>query len=264
MIRLVATIARLRLTQDSRGLALIEFALILPFVMVLGFGGVEIGNYVSTYMRVSEIAMTAADNAGRVRHGLEEDDVNSLMVGAKLMGGNINFATQGRLILTDLEQRTETGGPYGATGTKTADNPNGYRQWIRWQRCMGALNKSSSWSGPLDKSGNPVTNLSANVTNADGTINYDHGAMPTYANLDGMGPAPQIASTSGTAVMVVEVYYQYIPLVAPMNLIPNLTIHTTEAFNIRQRTDYHVYNDGGLSGTQRSDCSMYNAAIPSS
>ncbi|HEY0271372.1 MAG TPA: TadE/TadG family type IV pilus assembly protein [Sphingomonas sp.] len=252
--------ARLRAAlRDDGAIAMVEFCLILPFVLLLGYGGLETANYVLTYMKVSQIAMTVADNAGRVRQALDETDVNQLMVGARVMGRGLNFGTNGRVILSDLEMRT-------------TDNPVGSHQWIRWQRCSGALQQSSSYGGPLDSNGNAITNLS-------NTANTDHGAVETKSTILGMGPisaypisspnyVPQIVASAGTAVMFVEVYYTYQPLVpgtfllGKLNLLNNLTMHTTEAFNIRQRTDFSVYNSQSLSDPNRADCTKFSATTP--
>lgn len=238
----------------ERGASLIEFALGAPLLLTLGIGGIETSRYVSAVLRVNQIAQEVADNAGRVRHALDETDVNEVMIGGKLIGSK-DFATRGRIILSDLEQRKTTTGT-GGVGTITTANPNGYRQWIRWQRCAGALAKSSTYGLPRDSSGAAVTNL-------DSTTNTDHGAVEGASTIDGMGPTgQQIAASGGTAVMVAEVFYTYTPLVPFFSFGPR-TLHVTEAFNIRQRTDYSVYNANSLSGTQRSDCTLNSSAVPS-
>jgi Flp pilus assembly protein TadG len=246
---------RLRaLAGSARAAAMMEFALVLPFLLLLGLGGVELTRYAVVTLRLSQIAQSVADNAGRYRSALDETDVNEIMIGAKLMGSGIGLGSNGRIILSDLEQRTNVTGTSGQ-GTKTTDNPNGYRQWIRWQRCAGALNKTSSYGVPLDSSGNAVTNLSS-------TTNTDHGAVETASIIDGMGPTGgQIAASSGTAVMVVEMFYTYKPLL-PIYSWGKTSFHVVQAFDIRQRTDFRVYNANNLSGTRRSDCSLFNASIP--
>lgn len=243
-----------RIARDKRGIALIEFAIITPVMLLLGLGGLELANYVSANLRLSQIAMTVADNAGRVRTTIDEADINELMIGAKKMGDPIGFAANGRIILSDLEQRTTTTGTNG-TGTITTANPNGYRQWIRWQRCAGALAVTSTYGLPLNSGGTAVTDISS-------TTNDDHSAVETASVIDGMGSTKNsISASPGTAVMVAEVVYLYQPIV-PINYLGTLTIRRLQAFNVRQRTAYSLRNDGGLSGSSRSDCRLFLSTVP--
>lgn len=231
-----------RLHGCDRGATIVEMGLGLPLILTLGLGGLETARYVLTVLRMNQIAYAVADNAGRVRQALDESDVNDIMVGGKLMGGS-DFAANGRIILSDLEQRT------------TTTNTTGLRQWIRWQRCAGALNKPSSYGGPIDANGAAVTNLS-------NTTNVDHGAVETMSTITGMGPAgQQISAAGGTAVMVVEVFYTYRPIV-PFFSFASRALRVFEAFNIRQRTDFSIYNASGLTGTQRADCTLFDASVP--
>ena len=242
-----------RIGRDDRGVALIEFAIGFPVMLLLGLGGLELANYVGANLRLSQIAMTVADNAGRVRTSIDEADVNELMLGARKIGEPIGFAANGRIILSDLEQRTNTTGGAGPTSTI---NPKGYRQWIRWQRCSGALNVPSTYGVPLDASGNAVTNIGS-------TTNADHGAVETKSLILGMGPSTNmIAASTDTAVMVAEVVYTYQPIV-PVNFLGTLTIRRVQAFNVRQRTAYSLRNDAALSGNARSDCRLFSATVPS-
>jgi Flp pilus assembly protein TadG len=243
-----------RLLRDRGGIAMVEFAITLPVILLLGYGGIELVHFTVASLRVSQMAMTVADNAGRVRNSIDEADVNDIMVGAKKIGESINFAANGRIILSDLEQRTTTTGS-GGVGPITASNPNGYRQWIRWQRCAGALSVTSSYGLPLDSGGAAVTNL-------DSTTNADHGAVENASAIDGMGPTGnQIAAYTGTALMVVEIVYTYQPI-APINFLGTRTIRKLQAFNVRQRTTFPVRNDGSLSGNGRSDCRLFNSIVP--
>ncbi len=121
-----------RLKRDTSGLALIEFAISLPVALTLGLVGIELSNYAIANLRVSQIAMTVADNAARVRDSIDETDINELFIGARLVGDSINFADHGRIILSSLEPKTS-----GTAG-----------QWIRWQRCYGLKNASSQYGVP--------------------------------------------------------------------------------------------------------------------
>ncbi len=108
---------------------------------------------------------------------------------------------------------------------------NTQRQWIRWQRCSGAKRVDSSYGTPGAMAGSTMT---------------------------AMGPAGnQIAAQRNTAVMFVEVMYDYQPIVAG-KLIPegNRTIRSVAAYNVRQRNSYAL-GSGGLSDSEKALCSVY-------
>ncbi len=209
-----------RLRRDCSGLAMVEFAVSLPVLLGMGLIGLEVAHYGIASLRMSEMAMLTADNAGRVRDSIDEIDVNELMQGAKLIGAPLDFAAHGRIILSSLEQNA------GKTG-----------QWIRWQRCAGGKNVSSSY-GLQGKGQNDST-------------------------LQAMGPTGnQIAAMPGTAVMFVEVVYDYQPIVRIKMLqsqFGSQTLRYTSAFNVRQRTDQALKNAKALSAAQTSDCSLYTS-----
>jgi hypothetical protein len=210
-----------RLFGDTRGTALIEFALTLPVLLLMGLGGLETAEYGIACLRVSQIAMTTADNAGRVRNQITEADVNELLTGAKFVGKSIDFAENGRIILSSLE----------ANGQTQASGKKGYM--IRWQRCSGKMAAVSAY-GVEGKGANDAT-------------------------LKGMGPDPTklLVPADGTAVMYVEVVYTYQPVVAS-RWINEQTIRAERAFNVRQRTD-QVLKAGGVADADISKCTKYNA-----
>lgn len=106
-------------------------------------------------------------------------------------------------------------------------------QWIRWQRCAGAKTATSSYGAP--------------------------GAGQTDTSVQAVGPAGnQIAASSGTAVMFVEVVYDYQPIVSNRYL-GGRTLRYTSAFNVRQRTDQQLKNGGSLGTAATSACSIYSA-----
>ena len=243
-----------RLAQDRTGVAMVELAFAAPLLLILGLGGIEAANYAVASLRVSQIAMTVADNAGRVRTAMDENDINDIMSGAKLIGSGIDFTANGRVILSDLEQRTTTAGS-GGVGTKTTANPNGYRQFIRWQRCAGDLEIQSGYGKPLNAAGTAVTNL-------DDATNADHGAVETASTLDQMGSTTNpISAATGTAVMFVEVTYVYQP-VTTFGLLDGEVIRMNQAFNVRERIENSVTNLSKLSGNKRSDCRLFDPAVP--
>lgn len=222
------------LATDTSGLAMIEFAMVLPALLILGLGGIEVANFAIANLRISQIAMTTADNAGRVRDQISEADINELMAGAKFVGTKLKFAQNGRIILSNLEA-------------------DGAKQWIRWQRCSGAMNVTSSYGVPLRTNGQEVTSFS-NANKA--SVDYD--ASSEDSTLTAMGPAgKQIAAAAGTAVMFVEIVYDYQPIV-PTRFLPAATIRYTSAFNVRQRTD-QTLKRAGLDANAMSTCGRFTA-----
>jgi hypothetical protein len=238
------------LRRDQSGLALVEFAISLPVLLVLGLTGIEVANFAIANLRISEIAETTADNAARVRDSIDETDVNELMTGAKTVGTQIKFADNGRVIVSDLEPRSD-----------------GTGQWIRWQRCYGAKNYNSTYGVPKTAGNTTITNGTESALMADGkTANPNPSdqtkSVPTdgtKTTLAGMGaPANQVAAANGTALMFVEVFYEYQPIVAN-RLIGNQTLHYTAAYNVRQRTNQVMQNVSKLTNSQIMACNNFNS-----
>ncbi|MGQ0660016.1 TadE/TadG family type IV pilus assembly protein, partial [Sphingosinicella sp.] len=183
--------------------------------------------FAMAHLRVSNIAVMTADNAARIRDNIDEADVIDLLTGAKETGANINFAQNGRIILSDLEP-----------------TPTGGNQWIRWQRCDGALsytNPNTAWR-PRTAGGTAITNgteiYQSDRTTPNTATPSSPLATPTYAS---MGTGITIAAQSGSAVMVVEVVYNYQPII-PNSFLSGRQIRYESAFNVRQRVDQTLRN----------------------
>jgi hypothetical protein len=206
------TLAALR--RDVSGISMVEFALVLPFLVGLGMTGIEIAHMASANMQVSQIALSVADNASRLGQSdnsaiaptIGETDVNAVLGGALRQGDTLDFETHGRIVLSSLEVND---GP-------TADPDDDY-QYIHWQRCTGDLTKSSSYGAE-----------SAEVT--------------------GIG-RKNLKANPGQAVMFVEVFYEYQPLFAGF-LAGDMSFHKEAAFIVRDDRDLA----SGLSGTNTHPC----------
>lgn len=244
--RLTRAVNRLR--QDGSGVAMIEFAFAFPVILLVGLVGIDTANFAIAHLRVSQIAMTTADNAARVRDSIDEHDINEVFIGARLVGAGIDFANRGRVILSDLEPRT-----ISPTKTGTALN-----QWIRWQRCFGVKNVASSYGVPRTAGGTAIINGTETSTTSPSDQLKSVPKIGTADSLTGMGPSGnQVAATEGTAVMFVEVVYDYKPIFWN-TLIGNSTIRYTAAFNVRQRNDQEM-KTGGLASTSWSTCNRFAA-----
>lgn len=186
------------LWRNKDAVILVEFAYSLPILMALAFGSVELSNLAVANMRVSQIAMTTADNVSRALQSvrlnpivLREVDINDALLGAKIQGGDrLNILDKGRIILSSLQRDT-----------------NG-RQTIFWQRCKGMLNVASAYGNQGATQG---------VT----------------AGFTGMGTGTaKVQADAGSAIIFAEVTYDYEPLVGNWAL-GNFRIRREAAYYVR-------------------------------
>jgi hypothetical protein len=212
--------ANRRLDTDSDGTALLEFAISLPFLMILCVGGLEISNLALDYQRVSNIAIKTADHAARVRTSIDEADVNQIFTGSKLMGDKLNFAAHGRIILSSIEPVMDNSSP-----------PKVVSQLLRWQRCTGASAANSSHGNQGDQ--NPVG--------------------------FGLPGKPKITAAKNTAVMLAEVVYDYQPLFVTSWFGP-ITIRSSQAITVRERSDQVVKNAQALTSSNEALCNNPHTA----
>ena len=173
----------LRLLRDDRsGMAIVEFALALPFFVGFTMGGVELTNYTTTKMRMSQIALQVADNASRIGTGnvmaakqISEAQVNDILTGAGLQADALDLYGRGRVIVYSLEPMA---------------NPNPTNLFrIRWKRCRGAK-----------------TTYPGNYTQGQTNI-------PGFLYTPPVGLPQTITAPVGGAVMVVQLSYTYRPLI---------------------------------------------------
>ncbi|HEY1607425.1 MAG TPA: hypothetical protein VGF77_17700 [Allosphingosinicella sp.] len=203
-----------RLRRDTSGLALIEFAFAAPIMLTLGLYGLEAANLALVNMRVSQIASNLADTASRI--GLE----SSLSL-KQIRESDIDDAFTA-VQLQGGTYNVTTGGRFILSSLE--QNSSG-GQWVHWQRCIGTSTSNSSYG--VQDSGKTGTSFA------------------------GMGPAgSEIRAPSGQAVMFVEAYYVYKPLVSS-RLFGTPTIHTTASFIVRDVRNLvdpdDPVSDGGIS-----------------
>lgn len=231
-MRVHMTLHRLisRLRRSTSGVAFIEFAYGLPAVMGLSMYGIEIGNYAQTQMRVSQVALTLADNASRAGldnrtsnlQELREIDLSDVLEGVRIQGRRLKLLENGRVTLSSLEQNASGG------------------QWIHWQRCLGTRT-GPGWDSSFGTAGQGATGTS----------------------FPGMGPVgSEVTAPPGSAVMFVEVNYQYQPVIGRW-LIGDRVISYTAAFVVRDRRDLSANGGTGILdpapavGTNRLTCDKY-------
>lgn len=203
-----------RLREDLSGIALVEFAMILPILLTLGLYGTEIARMANTKMKVSQIALSLADNASRlgqtdnsgVTPTITENDVTAVLNGAIRQGRSIDMDANSRIVLSSLEY----------------DDPSD-RQYIAWQRCIGELDRESRYGDDEDANG------------------------LTGTEIEGMGEGTtKITALSGSAVMFVEIHYAYESLWENPFGSGDSIFYEEAAFLIRDDRNL----DPGLTGTE--------------
>jgi Flp pilus assembly protein TadG len=209
-----------RLLASTSGASAIEFALTLPLLLTLTFFGTEIAYEASVNMEMSQIALSAADNASRLEQTnnsavtptVTEADVASVMNGVLKQGASYNFQTNGRVILSSLETDPSTG-----------------KQYIHWQRCIGNLSVQSAYGNDTTRNG---LSGAAITSMGSGTVKVS---------------AP--AASNNQAVMFVELYYNYNGLFGTM-FLPQQHFGHEGAFITRDSRNLSA----GLTGTNTSRC----------
>ncbi|MEJ7935640.1 TadE family protein [Sphingobium sp. AN558] len=213
------------LSRNCSGIAVVEFALCLPFVVLTTMAAAELTNFTTTKMRISQLALQIADNASRIGTGtvlsnktISEKQINDILTGANLQAAKLGLFANGRIILSSLQ-------PGAATNTYI----------VKWQRCKGAKNFTSTnyyTAGATERSSDPAN----------------------AANPYKVTPPP-----SG-AVMFVEISYNYQPLIGT-RFQPFSEIRETAAMTVRDNRDYA----GGTSGIYNTEnapvasCSTFSA-----
>lgn len=201
-----------RLLRCQSGVSTVEFALVMPVILSIALYGIEVTQFTTVDMRLSEIALSLADNASRlgqtdnsaITPSISETDINEVMRGAQEQAGTLDFATRGKIILTSLERDSVTG-----------------KQYIHWQRCYGTLARQSAYGN-------------------DSTRNGLNGAVIT-----GMGKGTtKVTASAGSAVMFVEVFYNYDGLLGDM-FVNDRVLNKEGAFLIRDDRDLSLGITGG-------------------
>jgi len=192
------------LLWNARGLAVTEFALALPVFLIMLVGGVEIANYMTVRMRVSQLALHVADNGARIGSGsqlqaqqISEAQINDMLVGTNMQARGLDFLNRAKIVVSSLEHDPA--------------NPGRFR--IAWQRCFG------------DEAHTPLYGRQ-----------FDN-------NLPGMGPAGnRITAMPDGATIFVEINYRYKPLLTSQQVTFG-EFTDIAAMSVRDRRDLsQIYN----------------------
>lgn len=213
-----------KLSGNTSAVVTVELAFTAPILLGMGLMGTETAYFAISHMQVSQIAMQVADNASRVG----EQDV---LVSRKVYEDDINGTLVGAEKLGETFDIYENGRIIVSSLQQNADGG----QWIAWQRCRGAKNHVSSYG-----------------VEGDGE---------TGTGFTGMGePTNRITASPGTAVIFVEIAYDYVPI-TPFEFYGDTEMNYTAAFNVRDDRDLtKIYQTNPESPV--ASCNVYSADRP--
>lgn len=167
-------IRRTGLGRDRRGVAMVEFALATPLLLVVCFGGIEYVNYVLALQKIERIASLTADAIARNTLPPSERSFIDTLKAVDKVGAPFKVDEQGRTIIT---------GVIGVTQNDRIVNK------VVWQRCGGRLRGVASTVG----------------SQWTGTADYADGPNITLPN--------DISLLQNQMVVIAEVAYRYKPLI---------------------------------------------------
>lgn len=169
-----------RLIRDRKGVSMVEFALAMPLVTLLGLGGLEYINFVLANQKLERISAITADTIARNTLPPSERAFYDTFQAVDKAAKPFNITANGRTIIT------------GVIGV----NQNGaIVNKVVWQRCGGALTSVGS-------------NLGTEWTQ---TTDYGDGPNVTLPN--------NVVLQQNQMVVVSEVVYHYEPLINVRNLV---------------------------------------------
>jgi hypothetical protein len=224
-----------RLARSRSGVAMTEFALGAPFLLMAGLWGTEVANYALVNMKVGQLAVHIADNASRIgdtstlqNRKIFEEDINDLLLGANIQGGGgLDLYEHGRVIVSSLEIWDQSSHCNPSGNCPSGSQSNGV-QFIHWQRCKGVLSVSSNYGN-------------------------ENQAKP-----NGLGPAGQeVYASEGNPVIFVELQYDYQPLISD-RFLGSTRISSTAAFMVRDHRDLlDVFKRN--ESTPIADCDLFTS-----
>lgn len=209
------------LLRDKSGVAMIELAICLPPLIYMGMYGIELVNLATANMEVSQIALSLADNASRLGQ-TDNSGVTPSVQESDIDSVMKGAITQGAPL--DLVNR----GKIILSSLEVDKTTN--EQYIHWQRCRGSLDRDSAYADIVDHDGS-------------------HDGSAT-----GLGRGSKVTALPGSAVMFVEVYYDYEKLFGNLFISGDRVLTREAAYVIRDDRDLaEDTNENPVSGTRSPD-----------
>lgn len=140
--------------RDRRGVSVVEFALALPLVLLIGIGGIELMTFTLAHQKAERIASVTADAIARNTLAPSERTFVDTLDAAEAVGAPFAVTAEERTIVTGVIAIKQNG--------KIVNK-------IAWQRCAGALGGVAStlgaeWTATPDYADGPSITLPQGMT----------------------------------------------------------------------------------------------------
>jgi hypothetical protein len=132
MLELVGKRLR-RYRAEERGIAAVEFALVMPILFTLLLGGTEMARFILVHIKTEKMAYSVADVISQFESVTSGDVTMIFDATSELMSPYDSFGTNGRVILTSVR--------------KEADEEN---QEVHWQCFDGGSMSATSHVGTVN------------------------------------------------------------------------------------------------------------------
>jgi Flp pilus assembly protein TadG len=174
--RLVRLFGRFR--RDPGGVAAVEFALILPILMLLALGCFEVPRYVLLWQRLERASSGVSDLVAQADEPITANQMSDILSAARIMMQPYAVFNNGSIVVTSINN------PTGGTGTT-----NTWRVACGTVNNIGNLGAVGSTPANLPASLLPlptdneilVTEIYFNYTPVFGNIIYRASTAPLYA-----------------------------------------------------------------------------------
>lgn len=139
-----------RLRHDASGLALIEFAYVLPILLGFGLVGLEFTNVVLAHQKTERVASTIADLVASNQVPPNERQIGDMFASVPIISKPFVFNEESNVVITAV------------VGIYDSDDDE-VQNKVAWQRCLRADAQSSAignqWNSSADIADGPEVSL---------------------------------------------------------------------------------------------------------
>lgn len=119
-----------RFASGEQGVTAIEFALVLPVVLLILLGCFEVPRYVLVVQKISRVASGVADLVAQADEPLQKNQLTDIFAAGKIMMQPYDVVANGKIYVSSI------------------NNPNGAGLVLSWQRNNGGTGPNSNITSP--------------------------------------------------------------------------------------------------------------------